>query len=151
MTFRPVSLVALALVGGAALGLAPASPAPDIAFVDVSVIPMTAAGVSEHQTVVVRGDAIVAVGNRTTVAVPTGTQVIEDRGRFLIPGAWWTRTCISWRKAISASFLAWGVTTVRNLTGSPRVLEWRRTVAAGARPGPRIVTSGPLFAGPGIP
>jgi imidazolonepropionase-like amidohydrolase len=48
-------------------------------------------------------------------------------------------------------FLAAGVTTVRILMGSPHTLELREAVARGTLAGPRIVTSGPLFAGPAVP
>ena len=48
-------------------------------------------------------------------------------------------------------FLFYGVTTVRNLMGSGETLRLKRAVAEGTLIGPRIITSGPLLAGPGVP
>ncbi len=93
---------------------------------------------------------IAAVGDRRKVKPPAGARVIDGRGKFLIPGLIDVHVHLM-EEGDLHRFLAYGVTTVRNLTGSPQVLEWRRAVEAGKRAGPRIVTSGPLFAGPAIP
>lgn len=44
-------------------------------------------------------------------------------------------------------FLANGVTTVRNMHGSPEILEWRGRIEEGDRVGPRIYTTGPILDG----
>ena len=147
--FRRIALAAgvLLLPGGLAV-VAP--PAASTAFVDVTIISMTDSFAREHQTVVVQGETIAAVGDRTAIRVPAGAKVVDGGGRFLLPGLTDAHVHLM-EEADLDQFLVWGVTTVRNLTGSPEVLAWRQAVAAGRRPGPRIVTSGPLMAGPNIP
>lgn len=44
-------------------------------------------------------------------------------------------------------FVANGVTTVRNLFGSPQTLQWRAEIAAGERLGPTLITAGPIVDG----
>src|SRR5262249_36851425 len=50
----------------------------------------------------------------------------------------------------AAIYLAYGVTTVVNLSGSPTILEWRKKVAAGELLGPTIYTSGPFVNEPRV-
>src|SRR5207249_11536299 len=47
-------------------------------------------------------------------------------------------------------YLAYGVTTVVNLGGSPMVLEWRERVDAGTLLGPTIYTAGPFVNEPRV-
>ena len=42
-------------------------------------------------------------------------------------------------------FLANGVTTVRNMDGRPRILEWKKQIEEGTLLGPLIYTAGPLL------
>ena len=68
-------LTHLAAAVGAALALAVEAPAQTdraTAFVDVTVLPMDGRGTLPRQTVVVRGDRIVAVGPTASTAVPSG-------------------------------------------------------------------------------
>jgi imidazolonepropionase-like amidohydrolase len=69
------------------LAAAPAV-APDsvVAFVDVTVIPMDRERSVPGQTVVVRGDRIVALGPSDRVKVPAGGVRVDGRGKFLMPG-----------------------------------------------------------------
>ena len=55
-----------------------------IAIVDVTVIPMDAERVLEHQTVLIRDGKIASIGS--SLAVPPGVRKISGRGRFLTPG-----------------------------------------------------------------
>src|SRR6266496_6787485 len=47
-------------------------------------------------------------------------------------------------------YLAYGVTTVVNLSGSPMVLEWHKRVEAGTLLGPAIYTAGPFVNEPRV-
>ena len=60
--------------------------APVTAFVDVAVIPMDRERVLLHQTVVVQGDRIVALGPVKQVSVPSEAVRVNGRGKFLMPG-----------------------------------------------------------------
>jgi hypothetical protein len=73
---------------GVATGLGQVSLAqvPSIAFVDVTVIAMDGQRTSAHQTVVTRAGSIAEVGPATAVKVPSGSQTIDGRNRYLMPG-----------------------------------------------------------------
>jgi imidazolonepropionase-like amidohydrolase len=79
---------------------APASVTPEVAwsagagasrpavtaFIDVAVVPMDTERVLEHQTVLVAGGRITALGPVSKVRVPAGATQIDGRGQYLMPG-----------------------------------------------------------------
>src|SRR5262245_8050140 len=86
-------LLASIVLGARTLGAQQASapgradPRPSaVAFEDVTVIPMDRERVLEHQTVVVRGDKVIAVGPTASTSIPAGALRISGRGKFLMPG-----------------------------------------------------------------
>jgi imidazolonepropionase-like amidohydrolase len=130
-----------------------------VVFVDVDVIAMDAERVTPGQTVLVRGDRIVAIGERGAIRVPEGALVVEGRGRYLLPGLTdghvhlagdmpWAPT----RKDFGDAplYLAYGVTTVLNLRGGPEQLDWRRRIEAGELVGPTIYTAGEFLDEPRV-
>jgi len=127
---------------------APAAPAaePAIAFVGVSVVPMSSNAVLADQTVVVRGDRIVALGPAADTAVPEGATRIDGKGRWLMPGLA-DMHVHTWSADDFPLFIANGVTTVRNMFGSELQLGWRQQVAAGELLGPTMITAGPIIDG----
>lgn len=144
----------LARLAGVALGLALSSPglAADRvqAFVDVGVIPMDREGVLLHQTVLVAGDRITALGPAAAVAVPPDAVRITGRGRYLLPGL--TDAHVHLVSATELPlYLASGVTAVLNLHGQPAHLRWRAQVAEGSLAGPAIFSTGPTFDRPHTP
>jgi hypothetical protein len=133
----------------AAAGSAPAAfvaRAGDIAITDATVVPMTTDGELAHQTVVIRGERIVAVGPTASVQVPAGVTAIDGAGKWLMPGLA-DMHVHTWQEDDMALFLAAGVTTIRNMWGVPQHLAWRAQVARGERLGPTIVTAGSLIDG----
>src|SRR5881394_656848 len=76
------------LVSGRVSAQAPTSvqSAPPTAFVDVAVVPMDEERVLAHQTVLVQGDRIVAMGPTDRVSVPTDAVRIDGQGKYLMPG-----------------------------------------------------------------
>jgi imidazolonepropionase-like amidohydrolase len=94
-------------------------------FRDVNVIPMDSARVLPHRTVVISGSRIVAFGPAAKTVVPSGANVIDGAGRYLIPGLVdmhfhlpspgtnWTAV-----DAYLEFFVANGVTTVRSTIGA---------------------------------
>ena len=130
-----------------------------VAFVDVAVVPMDRQGVESHQTVLVRDDRIVAIGSAATIEVPSNATVIDGRGRFLLPGLTdahvhintgmpWAPTRDDFGEA--PLYLAHGITTIFNLSGSSEQLEWRRRIADGSLLGPTLYTSGPFINEPRV-
>lgn len=132
--------------------------APDgsIAFVNVTVIPMTSdAGLVRNQTVIVRDGRIAAIGNAASIAVPAGAERIDGRNHYLMPGLADMHVHLEYFEtpAILQLFTASGVTFVRNMDGRPKILEWREAIKRGELDGPSIYTAGPILDGapPALP
>jgi hypothetical protein len=122
--------------------------APPIAFVNVNLISMGREGVDAGQTVVVRGDRIVAIGQTPP---PNDAILVDGAGLYLLPGLTDSHVHITtdmpWAPARAdfgdaPLYLAHGVTTVVNLRGTPAQLDWKRRIEAGEMLGPTIYTSG---------
>ena len=115
-----------------------------VAFVDVTVVPMTSEVELSHHTVVVQDGHIAAVGPADELEVAAGAVRIDGRGKWLVPGlADMHIHLFSWSDL--DLYLANGVTTVRNLGGygaADSILALRRAIEAGELRGPTIVTSG---------
>jgi imidazolonepropionase-like amidohydrolase len=95
-------------------------------------------------TVLFQGDRIVAVGPRAEVAVPGSARVIDVAGRWVLPGLIDAHVHVFDERDLPL-FLAAGVTSVVNMSGSPLLLEWRRALDEGAQAGPRMWTTGPMI------
>ena len=139
---RSCALPAL-LVIGLALRAAPAAP-QDVAFTDVSLVPLDADRVLAHQTVVVHGDRIAAIGPVAVVPVPSSALRIDGRGKYLMSGLADMHVHLFDSRDLLL-YLANGITTIRNLGGygsADSILDIRRQIAAGERLGPTVYTSG---------
>lgn len=157
----PSPRLALLLVAGCAA----APPAPEVlaaggpqalAIVDATVIPMDRPGALPHQTVLVRGGRIESVGPAGSARVPGDALRIDGRGRFVLPGLADLHVHVLDDTDLEL-FVAEGVTAVRNASGEPFHLDWRRRLggrapgaadAASAAPslfGPRLFTCGPTM------
>lgn len=129
----------LLLVGlWAAVPLTAQTPAVT-AFVHVTVIPMDSERVVPEQTVVVRGNQIVAMGPAAQVPVPAGAQQIDGRGRFLMPGLGDMHSHIQ-ADDEQGLFLALanGVTTLRDMGSGSTLAVLRAARARGVLLPPRI-------------
>lgn len=126
------------------------------AFTNVNLVPMTSEIVVEDQTVLIKGEKIIAIDDSDKINIPDGTQIINGQGFFLMPGladmhmhtrADWEDDSI-WPVNPLNLYLANGVTTVRDFapTGSlSYALQRRAEIRNGIRPGPTIYTSGKLL------
>lgn len=132
---------------------------PPVAFVGVSVVPMTRDAVVPDQTVVVENGRIVAVGSTATTAVPAGAIRVEGRGKFLMPGLAEMHAHVppgqgyseAAMERVLALYALHGVTTIRGMLGDPRHLPWRDRLARGEVLGPWLWTSGPSHNGNSVP
>ncbi len=134
------------------------------AITGVTVIPMDRERTIEHQTVVVRGGRIAALGPAASTPVPAGAIRVDSRGKYLIPGLAEMHAHIPtpqveaqfggdgrYTAAVLALFVANGVTTIRGMLGHASHLALRERVRAGELIGPTIYTSGPSFNGNSAP
>jgi len=119
------------------------------AFLGVTLLDMVRAAPQPDQTVLVENGRITAVGPKETIAVPSDARRIEGRGRFLLPGLVDMHVHLQDSSDLRL-FLANGVTTIRDLNGSPSLLVWRRLQAHDSLTAPALIVSGPLFAGPEV-
>jgi len=152
--------VAGILLAGAALGLsapsARAETAP-IAFVGASLFDSQQGVLVPDQTILIQGELIEDVGPQTRVRVPDGAQVIDGRGKYIIPGlidahihlAHQLNLAYMTGDEVLPMFLAAGVTSLRNVGDS---ITAEKLVAryADAHPEfcPRIFLGSPLIDGP---
>jgi len=93
--------------------------------------------------VVVRAGRIVAAGPRTTTRIPADAARVDVRGKSILPGLWDMHTHLSKVPDFLTTYLAVGVTTVRDM-GSE--LEWsvafRDALARQRVLGPRLLLAG---------
>ena len=131
------------------------SDAQTVAFVNVTVIPMDRERVLKDQTVVVRDGKIAEIGAATRVKVPNGAQVIDGRGKYLLPGLIDMHVHLfsddEYPDHLAADELAVmianGVTTVRLMIGTPEHLVLREKVAKGEVLSPALFVASPELTG----
>jgi Amidohydrolase family len=126
-----------------------------IAITHATVIDMTGAKPLADQTVIIQKDRIANIASSNAVAIPRGAQILDARGKFLIPGLVDMHIHITAagepdgsRKFIIPLLLANGITSVRDMGGYLESLNpLRKEIAEGKRLGPRVVTPGPYLDG----
>ncbi len=115
-------------------------------------------------TLVVRGGRIEALGPSTSLAAPADAERIDATGCHLLPGladmhvhltplgvspapgfAPDEATALARSAQVLKLYLLHGVTTVRNMAGTPWHLTLRQAVRDGRILGPRIHTTGPIL------
>jgi imidazolonepropionase-like amidohydrolase len=112
----------------------------------VDLLPMNREGVIPDQTIAVSGGVIRSIVPAESYRPPDGALRIDGRGWFAMPGLADMHVHL-YDDAGLVSYLAHGVTTIASLNGFPEVLQWRRSVASGARLGPTIYSTGPSING----
>jgi hypothetical protein len=144
-----VSVVGL-LTGLAARKFLTYEPQPgQIALTHVTVIDCTGAPPQSDMTVVVTGHRIASVAKTGTFPLTADAQIVEGKGKYVIPGLWDLHVHISDQRSVLPLLVANGITGVRDMGGSLDVLqEWRRAIEAGSLLGPQIVAAGPFVDGP---
>ena len=121
-----------------------ATPPAPVAFLHVNLIPMDSERVLADHTVVVQGGLIAALGPSAEVTVPPGAQTIDGHGQWLLPGLIDSHMHLLAVDELSL-YLANGVTTVRNMSGEPMHLWWRREIREGRMAGPTLESASPQF------
>jgi len=97
------------------------------------------------QTVLVRGDRIVAVGAAETVTIPAGATIIDAKGKTVMPGMWdmHGHTQVGHQAGLGLTQLANGLTTVRDMAADMDVaVSIRDRERAGKLATPRLVLAG---------
>jgi imidazolonepropionase-like amidohydrolase len=125
----------------------------EIVFRSVNVIPMDEEQVIESQDVVIENGIITAIGSSGKLKYGKNAQVIDAKGKFLMPGLAEMHAHVppaddlEPMKEVLMLFACNGVTTIRGMLGHPRHIELRSKIQSGEIIGPRFYTSGPSFNG----
>ncbi len=142
-------IAGVVLLGGSFAGLATLDAASrgqaQLAVRDVAVVDVVTGQISSNQTILIEADRILAIGPVDDTQIPPGAEVIAGEGLFATPGL--VDLHVHMEADDLPLFLANGVTTVREMNGSPETLALRAEVQAGKREGPSAYIAGPLLAG----
>ncbi|MGA8150092.1 MAG: amidohydrolase family protein [Terriglobales bacterium] len=146
----------LLVVGVIAISMRAFSADATLVFTHVNVIDATGTPAQPDMTVIIRGQRIAEVARSGSAKLPADAQVVDGRGKYLIPGLWdmHVHTVFGdWipkdEKVTLPLFVANGITGVRDMGGDLDVLKvWRSEIAAGTLLGPRMVIAGPMLDGP---
>ncbi len=113
-----------------------------LALVGATLVDGTGAAPLEDSTVVIRKGRIEAAGPESEVKIPKHAQVIDARGKTILPGLWDMHAHfeqVEW----GPIYLAAGVTTVRDCGNEFEfITAVRDAIAAGNGLGPRILAAG---------
>jgi imidazolonepropionase-like amidohydrolase len=136
----PVLLLALAACEPAGKGV--------VALQGATLIDGSGGQPIQDAIILIRDGKIEAVSRVNEIEVPKGAEVIELAGKYVIPGLIDAHAhIVRWQ---APRFLAWGVTTVRDMgAGMDSSLALKTELNLGASPGPRVFTAGtPIDADP---
>jgi imidazolonepropionase-like amidohydrolase len=122
------------------------SPPDGVALVGATLFDGSGGPVLPNSVVVVRRGRIESVGTRAGFTLPAKTREVDVTGRWIIPGLIDAHAHVEpWALP---RYLAWGVTTVRDLHGAlDSALRLRNRVNLGAVAGPRIYSAGAMIDG----
>lgn len=138
----------ICLVAVAATFIATASVTPQsraVVISSVNVVDVLDGRIVPNSTVTISGTTITSVtGNSTR---PAGAQVVDGRGKFLIPGLWDMHAHMeaSGESALQL-YVANGVTGIRDMGSAlDLILKMREATSSGRVLGPRIFAAGPIL------
>lgn len=122
------------------------SPPDGVALVGATLFDGSGGPVLPNAVVVVRRGHIESVGTRAGFTLPAKTREVDVTGRWIIPGLIDAHAHVEpWALP---RYLAWGVTTVRDVHGTlDSVLRLRDRVNLGAVAGPRMYSAGAMIDG----
>ena len=108
----------------------------------VNIVDVKSGEILARRSVLIQGTRIEAIS--PVIRPPRGVQVIDGRGRYLIPGLWDMHVHLWYKQNQFPMYLAWGVTGVRDMGSTlERVKQWRARIKSGGLLGPHIETCGP--------
>jgi imidazolonepropionase-like amidohydrolase len=140
-----IALASLLLTLGPLAGCRRAA-ADGVALVGATLIDGSGGPSLPDAAIVVRRGRIESVGTRAGFELPPRTVQVDVAGRWIIPGLIDAHAHVEpWALP---RYLAWGVTTVRDLHGGlDAIMRLRHRVNTGALPGPRIYSAGAMIDG----
>ncbi|MFT5432673.1 MAG: imidazolonepropionase-like amidohydrolase [Myxococcota bacterium] len=156
--FLAATSLLLASCGGAAVEASDVPETGDVAFVNVSVLPMDSERVLEGQTVIVEDGRITYMGATGNESLDGVTTTVDGEGKYLLPGLSEMHAHVPGDNAprdltedILFLYVANGITTMRGMLGAPGQLVLREEIASGDVIGPRFIVGAPSANGNSTP
>ena len=120
-----------------------------VVLYDINVVYVKNGKVNSHQVVIIKGDRITEVIPLSKYRRSAKDSVIEQAGKFVMPGLWDMHTHVWSAEYFFPLFLANGITGFRDMFGGIQPLrEWRKSIAEGNTTIPDFYYSGPIVDGP---
>jgi imidazolonepropionase-like amidohydrolase len=142
-----VKTVVLVLLAAAFLSDLPGAESNTLAVTHVTVIDGTGSAPREDMTVFISRDRIVALGKSSDVTPSATNEIVDAKGKYLIPGLWDMH--VHWHeKDYLPLFIANGVTGARIMWGDAVHHGWRKEVEQGTLIGPRLYIASRIVDGP---
>lgn len=139
--------VVLVLLAAAFLSDLPGAESNTLAVTHVTVIDGTGSAPREDMTVFISRDRIVALGKSSDVTPSATNEIVDAKGKYLIPGLWDMH--VHWHeKDYLPLFIANGVTGARIMWGDAVHHGWRKEVEQGTLIGPRLYIASRIVDGP---
>jgi hypothetical protein len=118
-----------------------------LVFTHATIIDASGGPNQTDMTVFISGARITVINKTGKVSPPKGAQLIDAKGKFLIPGLWDMN--VHWYDArYLPLFIANGVTGVRQMWGFPVHFQWREEISKGLLLDPRQAVAGTSIDGP---
>lgn len=127
-------------------------PAGAVLFRNARLFDADAGIMRDNMSVVVTGNRITAVGRSTEIAAPANAEIVDVKGKTLMPGLWDMHVHVDDTDGLQ--HIAAGVTTVRDLANdTDELMQRKKRFDEGSLIGPHIVMAGFMdgsgpFAGP---
>jgi imidazolonepropionase-like amidohydrolase len=116
-------------------------PTTPVAFADVRLYDAPGRKFLAHQTVIVEGDKIVAVGPAAQVKIPQGAKIFDGKGMTLVPGLWDAHMHVG-DDSTGPQELSLGVTSVRDPgNNNPLTIDRAKRAKAGLLLTPNVYPS----------
>jgi cytosine/adenosine deaminase-related metal-dependent hydrolase len=116
-------------------------PEKALALTDATLFDSEHALLRPHQTVVIAGDHIAAAGPDGEVSIPDGAEVVDCKGKTILPGLWDMHVHLGGIDGLLD--IASGVTTVRDMGNDmDALLAMKKRFDEGSAIGPRVVLAG---------
>ena len=113
---------------------------------NVHVVPMTSEIILAQHSVIIKDDTVQSVLPDKDYKPLKEDKIIDAKGAYLLPGFKDMHVHL-YDESYLLLLIANGVTTVRNMWGTPQVLDWKNEIKHKVRIGPQIYTAGPILDG----
>ncbi len=109
-------------------------------------------GAKEGQTVIIKDGKIFKIAPTANLKLSSKNQIIDGKGKFLIPGLWDSHIHFAYIEALAPRmfdlFMVYGITSVRDTGGEISfVKKWKDAAKANPTGAPRVMIAGPLLDG----